>query len=361
MNKNNLKTFNFLVLCIVLLGVTSALQNIHITFAPFPKKKPEPVVVEKPKLTYVPQFVLISFDGSRANDLWKDLRDFKMALKAEGKKLNYTFFINTAYFLTPETRNFYIPPQNPVGHTTIGIATNAEDIRARILEINAAIQGGDEIEPHTTGHHSGRTWSKEEWEQEMASFDAILFGVDKLYPNANLPKVNLKQEDLIGFRAPYLDTSAGLYEMLHANPRYKYDTSGVSEGTEWPVKDSSGLWRIPLGTLYVGPNRIPILAMDYNLYVHDSNAADALTRGTAAWQKAHDEMLQAWLDYFNHNYTSNRAPVLVGYHFGQWNDGLYWDVMKEFAREVCGKPEVDCGTFRELVSYMDEYGVPNKQ
>jgi hypothetical protein len=360
MNKNDLKTISSVILCLVLLGLASALREIRISFGPGAPKKE--IVVEQPtRLTYVPQFVLISYDGSKAIDLWRDLHTFKEELKGQGKNIKYTFFINTAYFLTEDTRKFYLPPREVPGHTNIGISEGVEDIRERIQEINTAVASGDEIAPHTTGHHSGLGWSKEEWETEMSSFDGILFGLDDLYPDANLPKLNLKPQDIIGFRAPYLDKSDGLYEMLHANRRYRYDTSEIGTKDAWPTKDEMGLWHIPLGILFIGPQKTPVLAMDYNLYVRDSSAKDKLKKGTDAWNRAHDEILAAWLEYFNRNYEKNRAPVLMGYHYGQWNDGLYWEVMKEFAREVCGKPQVNCGTFRDLVNYMEEYGVPKSE
>jgi hypothetical protein len=350
MSKNDFKIFNFLVLCIILLGLATAVQEVEIRFVRIQEEKK----VEPPaKLTYIPQFVLISFDGSGAVPIWRDLREFKDQLKQEGKKVNFTHFINTSYFLTKDTRNFY--PYR----IDLGVGDTLDTIRERILEINLALADGDEIAPHTTGHRSGRGWTSEEWKSELSTFDAILFGLDQLYPDGSLPKLNLARTDMIGFRAPYLDVSTGLYDALH-ELGFKYDTSEIGPTDVWPKKDEKGMWHIPLGTLFVGPNRVPILAMDYNLYMRHSDARDVLKKGTPAWQSAHDEMLTAWRDYFTRNYTKDRAPVLVGYHFGSWNDGLYWEVMKEFTREVCGQPDVHCGTFKDLVKYMEEYGVPQK-
>ena len=39
--------------------------------------------------------------------------------------------------------------------------------------------------------------------------------------------------DVIGFRAPYLATGAGLYGALKAHG-FRYDTSGVSVDNAWP-------------------------------------------------------------------------------------------------------------------------------
>ena len=59
------------------------------------------------------------------------------------------------------------------------------------------------------------------------------------------------------------------------------------------------------------------------------------------------------MKYFAEHYSTNRAPIFIGHHFSQWNDGVYWSVMQDFAREVCGKPEVKCVTFKELANYLN--------
>lgn len=361
MSKNDFKIFNFLVLCIILIGLASAVKNIKIipSFLQI-KETPSPEVTPA-KLSYTPQFVLISFDGSKAVSIWKDIREFKDQMNASGTPLNVTHFINAAYFLTNENKDLYQGPHQERGYTNIGVSEDLEHIRTRIEEVNKAIADGDEIAVHTVGHLSGLHWAKEDWLQELESFNAIMFGLDKIYPDAHLPPLNLKATDIIGFRAPYLDHDQNLYEALHELPQYKYDTSEVGDDSEWPTKDTHGLWHIPLGMVELGPNRTHILAMDYNWYLHDTNTKNTLTQGTAEWQRVYENTLKAMLDYFNHNYTGKRAPVLIGYHFSMdWNDGVYWKALKDFAREVCGKPEVKCGTFKELVNYMNEYGTPRR-
>ncbi len=324
----------------------------------------KPVVIEPPKpprLTYVPQFVLISFDGSKSVDIWKNIRAFKNEMKGVGKSLNVTYFINAAYFLTQDTKYLYQGPTQKKGTSNIGFSDDIESLGQRINEVNMAVTDGDEIEPHTVGHFSGKLWTKEEWKKELAAFDRIMFGLSEMYSGKNLPKLKLTRDEIIGFRAPYLDKSRGLYEALH-DLNFAYDTSEVGiDNTAWPTRDAQGLWRIPLGRLELGLAKSRVLAMDYNIYVHNSAAYDTIKKGSAEWKRVYDETLAGFLAYFNQNYTGTRAPVLVGYHFSMdWNDGVYWEVLKDFSREVCGKPEVRCGTFRELVKYMDEYGVPGK-
>lgn len=359
MTSTDFKLFNFIVLCIILLGLASALRGLELTpplRLPVAKTTPNP----EPKLTYIPQFVLISFDGSRQTEIWKMIRLFKDEMRGAGKPINVTQFINTAYLLTRENKDLYQGPGRPRGTSNVGFSEDMDQLRIRVREINRAIADGDEIAIHTTGHFSGLNWSKEEWLQELASFDSILFGLGKLYPDAGLPRLHLSPEDVVGFRAPYLDHSPGLYEALPTISRMRYDSSEIGNANAWPYKDENGLWHIPLGMMEIGPYKKSILAMDYNLYARDSQAQDWIKKGTEAWDTIYNDTLHAFRGYFNSNYTGNRAPVLVGYHFEVWNDGVYWEVLKTFARETCGKPEVRCGTFKELVDYMDEYGVPGR-
>jgi hypothetical protein len=344
MSTNDFKKISLLILCVVILGVVFFLgKNANIP----------------PK--YTPQFVLISFDGSKSIDIWRNIRELKEELVSSRISLNVTHFINGAYFLTEETRKMYQAPDQAIGYTTIGVSDGIEDVRARIEEANRAVKDGDEIAVHTVGHFSGREWPKQYWLKELASFDEILFNLKKIYPTARLPELKLDKREVIGFRAPYLEHSPGLYLALHELPRYRYDTSEVaSDSTAWPTKDASGLWHIPLGRMKIGPNGTDILAMDYNLYLRHSNAQDTVKKGTAEWKRIYEETLAAFLGYFEKNYAGTRAPVLIGYHFQMWNDGAYWEALKTFARQVCGKPEVRCVTFRELVEYLDTTGVPDK-
>lgn len=362
MRKDNHKILYSFLFCIVLLFILSTIPFIKIIFSPSPPEKKQATV--PPPLDYIPQFVLISFDGSKSVDIWKDIRLFKEEINSKQsdskqKRLNFTHFINAAYFLTDDTKNIYKGPDKAIGKSNIGVSEDIEHIKTRIFEINQALADGDEIAPHTVGHFSGKDWTKDQWMEELASFDRIIFGLDMIYPDAHLPELNLSRNDIVGFRAPYLDKSPGLYDALREK-HFLYDTSEIGTGDDWPTKDANGLWHIPLGIIFIGDRKTKILAMDYNIFMRDTQVKNILKKGTSAWNKVHDETLAAFMEYFNKSYKGNRAPVLMGYHFQNWNDGVYWEVMKDFAREVCGKPEVRCATFQELVKYMEMNGVPKK-
>ncbi len=346
MKKCKLTIVHLILFCIVLFGIIAIVLY----------KRPTPAPTPPP--SYIPQFVLISFDGSKSIDIWKDIRALKDEMKASGTPIHVTQFINTAYFLTGATRDQYEGPGQERGQTNIGVSDGIEDIRARINAINNAVLDGDEIAVHTTGHFSGLRWQKEDWIQELASFNPILFGLNTMYRDARLPSIQLKPADIIGFRAPYLDRNANLYSVLHELPHFSYDSSEVGDSVSWPKKDARGLWHIPLGTIEYGAQKSRVLAMDYNIYFRDSQAQDTIKTGTPEWQRVYTDTLNGFLGYFTRNYHGTRAPVLVGYHFQKWNDGVYWEALKAFAHQVCGQKEVKCGTFKELVSYLNTQGVP---
>src|SRR6185436_20628859 len=93
--------------------------------------------------------------------------------------------------------------------------------------------------------------------------------------------------------------------------------------------------------------------MDYSIFMLQSDGQNTLEHNNADWQQSHDDLLQAYRNYFYARYYGNRAPVFIGHHFSKWNDGLYWEVMKDFAREVCGLADVRCTTHRSLADYLD--------
>ena len=64
-------------------------------------------------------------------------------------------------------------------------------------------------------------------------------------------------------------------------------------------------------------------------------------------------MLAIYLDYFRANYVGNRAPLHIGHHFTPYQGGVYNEALKEFARRVCGLPEVKCAAYGELADFMD--------
>ena len=307
--------------------------------------------VEKNSTT-TPQFVLLSFDGSKSLDMWRETREFAKQMNGKGKPLHFTYFINSIYFLPEKNKDAYVSPDGYKGDSRIGFAKDEEDVGLRIAEVKKAVDEGDEIASHTAGHFNGAIWDKEKWTKEFSSFENLIVDAQKNNPNEQVDTLFL-QDKIVGFRAPDLGVNDALYKTLK-DFHFAYDASGVGLPDAQPTKDSYGIWHIPLNTIFLDGGKVPAISMDYSLWMHQSKGKDVAKKGTALWDEYFNEVKSAYLDDFNKKYNHNRAPVVIGHHFSLWNDGVYWEAMKSFAEDVCGKPDVKCVTFSEYVKYLNE-------
>lgn len=300
-----------------------------------------------------PQFVVLAFDGSRSLKMWQATRDFAKEMASSGAPLHFTYFINAVYLLDPAHYALYQAPGEKAGVSNIGFATSKADVQARIDQINGAIAEGHEIGSHNAGHFTGDKWNSDEWKGQLTLFNSIVYGLGTLDGDY---KLNLKRGDIVGFRAPDLAINTHMYEALR-DMGYRYDTSKVAQGSAWPVKDVYGIWQFALPTLRIKDVKTQhmryTIGMDYSLYVLQTGAHDRVVRDTPEWQQLYDATLNTFTSYFNANYQSNHAPVYMANHFSAWNDGVYFEAMKTFAKQVCGLKDVHCISFRELADYMD--------
>ncbi|MEI6553013.1 MAG: hypothetical protein WCO09_00425 [bacterium] len=308
------------------------------------------------------QYVILSFDGSRSLEMWKETRQFAKDMAGQGKPLHFTYFINPIYLITKETaQKVYQPPRGKMGDSMIGYADSEQDVKDRVEQINLAYNEGNEIGSHNVGHFNGSKWNYDEWLQESNSFDSIVNNVQKNNPNVLIQPWTFNLSEVAGFRAPELGVNNDLYKVL-GDKKYLYDSSGMRLPSKYPVKDKNGIWHIGLGIikmkdLHSDPSGNGgshyVLSMDYNFWMLQSHVKNVAKKGTPLWNNFYSEVKDSYLDYFNKNYEGNHAPVVIGHHFSLWNDGVYWDAMKSFAEDVCGKPKVKCVTFREYTDYLN--------
>ncbi len=311
------------------------------------------IAVDSSVLKNRPQFVVLAFDGSRSLAMWDKTLTFAEEMKAKGYPIHYTYFLNAVYFLDPPNYKIYQAPHEKAGVSNIGFATSKSDVLARIAQINRAIKDGHDIGSHNAGHFNGTHWTYDEWVGQFKLFNSIMFNLKERDPEYQL---NLQANQVTGFRAPELGVNPDMYKALK-DMGFTYDTSKVGKPTDWPTKDKYGLWQFSLPTIYVKDihtqkNKLTI-GMDYNFYVQQSGAKDRLKRGTSLWNTAYENTLLGYKEYFYKNYNGNHAPVYVANHFSYWNDGLYWQVMQDFASEVCVLKDVRCVSFKELEQYME--------
>lgn len=315
----------------------------------------EKVVTEVKKVSTSTQYVLLSFDGSRSPAMWKETMQFAKEMKEQGKTLHFTYFVSGVYFVPVSSKRVYHPPQHATGTSYIGWADSVQDVADRIALMNQAIADGHEIGSHANGHFDGSKWSKEEWLSELKQFTQFVMHPEKQVPELseqNPMHQRLVMSEIKGFRAPELGRNAALYQAM-AEEGYRYDASGVGKDDAMPVKDGYGIWHLPLAKIQRGTTTRAVLSMDFNFYTAQSNAKDTARRGTPEWQYMHDEMLMSYQNYFKQNKEGSRAPVIIGHHFSKWNDGVYWQVMQDFAKDVCGQPEVKCLSMQEYVDVLD--------
>jgi hypothetical protein len=293
------------------------------------------------------QFVLFAFDGSKNNAFWQESRDFaKTVKKGDGKPaLKFSYFVNPSYYLSDAKKSAYCGPRVSCGQSAIGFGGTDADIAERIRQTAAAFAEGHAIESHAVGHYDGTAWSEAEWTKEFDAFNKLFFTNPDGSERAALNPI--KVAGIIGFRAPQLGQGPGLYATLKAKG-FRYDTSKINSTNYWPEK-LGGVWNFPLASLVLKNSGKRTLSMDYNHYMAHSKAQP--DGGNA--EKYRADVVQTYMQYFNANYAGNRAPIHIGHHFSKWNGGAYWSAMKDFAVAVCSKPDVVCGTYRDLVTYME--------
>jgi hypothetical protein len=306
---------------------------------------------------YKPQFVVLAFDGSYSLDMWDKTIKFAKKMQKNNIPVRFTYFISGVYFIPEKLQNIYNINGYKKGHSDIGWADNLEDISKRINKVNTAYLHGHEIGSHANGHFDGSKWSENIWLQEFDYFNRFLFPYfDDKYPNLDkfqkrLPKLVFDKSDITGFRAPLLGHNNEMYKALKKN-NFTYETNKVYRQKVWPKKGLKDIWEMPLSGITLGDKYT--ISMDYNIYYSQTKAKDIFKKNTKEWNKAYKDTLKAYIDYFNNNYSSNKAPVFIGHHFSSWNDGLYWEVMKTFAEKVCGKQDVICGTNKEVEIFLEK-------
>jgi peptidoglycan/xylan/chitin deacetylase (PgdA/CDA1 family) len=303
--------------------------------------------VERP-----PQFVIMAFDNCTELERWKELSEFAAEMNGSGKPLHFTFFVSGANFIADDKASVYEPPNRRRGASQIGFGGTADEVAQRVAYINDLYRNGHEIASHAVGHFNGSGWSAADWMQEFSSFRDILTNVAANNGLDSSVKFAFPPSEVIGFRAPYLATSPGLYAALKEDG-FRYDTSGDSWPEDWPDK-VGGLWRFNLVELKLADSGRHALSMDFNFLVAQSHGVVDHARRDAF----REEMVQTYLAYFYSNYAGNRAPLNIGHHFFDYQDGAYREALEIFARTVCGLPEVRCATYAELADFMGSLDAP---
>lgn len=299
-----------------------------------------------------PQFVNMAFDGSKSLRMWKYTTEF-----ATQENIKFTYFISGVYFVDDANKHIYQGPNRAAGSSDIGFGGNSNSVKARNSWVQHAYQLGHEIASHANGHFNGGLWNSNEWDSELRQFEYLLTQSQANYGGADNRVWNRGlMKDMIGFRAPLLGRNNPMYQALQQNG-YRYDTSSVRPANQWPTRINA-LWDFPLASLKMNDSGKTTLSMDYNMYVAQSNGVKGEEAFFNQWE---EEVYQTYLKYFKANYLGNRAPLHIGHHFSLWNGGIYWRALQRFAQTVCQIPEVICGTYTDLVNFLERQNARDLQ
>lgn len=295
-----------------------------------------------------PQFVVFSWDGA-GEDGKKLFSRFRKAGKRYGAA--QSFFLSGVYALPEEQSKLYRPPGHATGASDIGYLKK-KNIGATLSEIRKAWLDGNEIGTHFNGHFCGPTgvgtWSADQWKSEIrqAKWFVKNWKTTTGWKGADPLPFDYEKE-LIGGRTPCLE---GRDNLVRAAKQmgFRYDSSG--NGTQvWPGKNN-GLWDLPLQEVPMPGRGIETLSMDYNFLANQSGTVNGPVSKRASYgQQMRDGLMKG----FERAYDGNRAPMIIGNHFEDWNGGVYMDAVEDVMKSVCQKREVRCVSFKQLVDWLD--------
>ncbi|MFT4159671.1 polysaccharide deacetylase [Shinella sp.] len=292
---------------------------------------------EAPETAKRKQLVIVSFDGAHDNLLWE-----KSRAMARRTGAHFTYFLSCTFLFPKAERAKYQAPHEKRGRSNVGFAPDREDTILRLGEIWLARLEGHDIGSHACGHFDGGKWSAEDWKAEFAFFRESL---KNAWQNAGVGErepadwKRFAEEDIKGFRAPYLSAGSGLVKALEENG-FAYDASLVTKGPAMPVA-SGDIARFGLPLVPEGASQRPVIAMDYNLYVRHSKGKENPEK-SAAFEES---TLKAYRDAFAKQYDGERIPLQLGFHFVEMNAGAYWRALDRFLTETCGKADVACVSY----------------
>lgn len=295
-----------------------------------------------------PQFVVFSWDGGASPELQERFR--KVMAQHNG---HMTIFLSGIYFISNERRTLYKPPGRKPGASAISFARTDERVKLISSAIFESYKQGHEIGTHFNGHFCNaggvKSWSPQMWENEIDQAIDFVQNYKKHNNMPDRPDVPFNYtEELKGARTPCLEGQKNFVEVA-AKRKWLYDSSGTGERV-WPKKfPGTQLWDIPLQFMPFG-SKGKVLSMDYNYMVNQNGAKGTMVKSPQPQYR--DQMRDSLLAGFRQTYQSNRAPIIIGNHFNDWNGGAYMDAVEDVMHETGKIDDVRLVSFKELVYWM---------
>jgi hypothetical protein len=296
-----------------------------------------------------PQFIVISFDGAGSLDRWNYFRSIANEVGA-----HLTYYLSGPYLVPKSKANLYNPPHHQPGASDIGWSVSDADVQARMAQVYQAYKEGNEIGTHFNGHFCGTGgglhWTADDWRSEITQWFTFLHN---WRTNADAPDADplpFKDSEVVGERTPCLEYKPSTLFPVLKSMGFRYDTSDTGY-LQWPRADpATGIWEIPMQDLRAAGTGTHVLSMDYNFYDMQTHAVDGSPALYPAYEK---QVLDTYRNAYQAVFNGNRAPLILGDHFANWNHGIYTQALGQFISETCGRPETKCVTFTELINWME--------
>src|SRR5919204_326276 len=212
-----------LAICFVAVVALSGFNSHHRPRLPDrpPPRPPDAHrrALPEPRGRRLPQFVVVSFDGSGGARLWGYWR--AVAREAHA---HFTFFVSGVYLIDWAHRMRYHPPQHAPGSSDIGFGSPGGELdpAGTLRQIAAAYREGHEIGTHYNGHfcapYPGNVgeWTTADWSRELDQFDDLLFR------GHSLP---FGPAEVVGGRTPCLQGDLRVLYPVLARHGFRYDAS----------------------------------------------------------------------------------------------------------------------------------------
>ncbi len=126
-----------------------------------------------------------------------------------------------------------------------------------------------------------------------------------------------------GERTPCLEGHAeDLFPALVAH-NMTYDSSFTKTGISWPKQSPQyKIWQFGMATFPINGTGKQQITMDYNFYYTQRKASsDGVTQAQSDADSA--QVLATYNDMYNATFNGNRAPLVLGNHFNEWNNNAY--------------------------------------
>ena len=275
--------------------------------------------------------VIISFDGAHDNALW--LKSREMA----GEKRRPFHLFPFLHFLMNEAAEGL-----PGAPETRKIQCRLRPERRRDRSASA-ISGTpiskDMKSSHACGHFDGRLWSEADWSAEYAikTFHATLKNAGKSVDWGAGRLAGSVDHGITVFAPPISRPRA--HDRRREAAGFTYDASLVTKGPAMPVEED-GIIRFGLPLIPEGPERKPVIGMDYNLFVRHSKGE----KDTAKIAEFEDAPMRPSGRLSTSNMPAHRIPLQLGFHFVEMNGGAYWRALDRFARRPA-KADVACVSY----------------